>query len=161
MANNPVVGKLRTKVEAFKNTLPVAQALRNSALRYRHYAKIEELIGQNLEKADDDFTLGKLLDMNVDAHVEEIRVRNIETDKKTKIKREKRRMVALASGKRVERLSKKSMRIRRKETENNHKRRTKSGREQRRRTVKSQKSIYSISSFGQAQLRQGTQHEFF
>ena len=59
-------------VVQFKNTLPVVVALRNKALKDRHWAMITEMIGQELNLEADDFTLGALLEMGVDKHMEAI-----------------------------------------------------------------------------------------
>jgi dynein heavy chain len=56
----------------FKNTLPVVVALRNKALKERHWAMITEMIGQELNLEAEDFTLGALLEMGVDKHMEAI-----------------------------------------------------------------------------------------
>jgi dynein heavy chain len=59
-------------VKQFKNTLPVVQALRNKALLPRHWDMITEMIGQELELDNEEFTLGDLLEMGVDKYMEPI-----------------------------------------------------------------------------------------
>jgi dynein heavy chain len=61
-----------TAVTKFKNTLPVVIALRNKALKPRHWEEITKLIGQELALDDEAFTLGKLLEMGVDEQMEPI-----------------------------------------------------------------------------------------
>eukprot|EP00930_Biecheleria_cincta_P027502 TRINITY_DN19311_c0_g1_i1.p1 TRINITY_DN19311_c0_g1~~TRINITY_DN19311_c0_g1_i1.p1 ORF type:complete len:4103 (-),score=885.99 TRINITY_DN19311_c0_g1_i1:122-12430(-) len=60
------------QVSQFKNTLPVVVALRNKALQSRHWEMITSMIGQELDLEDEEFTLGKLLNMGVDQHMEAI-----------------------------------------------------------------------------------------
>ncbi|CEL99773.1 unnamed protein product [Vitrella brassicaformis CCMP3155] len=72
MPENPVVFQLKDVVINFKNTMPVVLALRNKALKERHWTKINELIGQTLELDNEDFTLGRLLEMGVGQYTEDI-----------------------------------------------------------------------------------------
>eukprot|EP00929_Paragymnodinium_shiwhaense_P066427 TRINITY_DN33321_c0_g4_i1.p1 TRINITY_DN33321_c0_g4~~TRINITY_DN33321_c0_g4_i1.p1 ORF type:complete len:3770 (+),score=1255.81 TRINITY_DN33321_c0_g4_i1:195-11312(+) len=72
MPENEVANIWGTAVTQFKNTLPVVVALRNKALKGRHWELITNLIGQELDLEDDEFTLGKLLEMGVDQHMEQI-----------------------------------------------------------------------------------------
>jgi len=72
MPDNTVPQIWFNAVNQFKNTLPVVIALRNKALRPRHWEVIVGLIGQELDLADEEFTLGKLLEMGVDQHMEAI-----------------------------------------------------------------------------------------
>eukprot|EP00919_Chromeraceae_sp_WS-2016_P013564 GHVR01031967.1.p1 GENE.GHVR01031967.1~~GHVR01031967.1.p1 ORF type:complete len:545 (+),score=120.84 GHVR01031967.1:122-1756(+) len=72
MPGNPAVDKLKLQVSKFRNTLPVVQALRNQALQPRHWERVYELIGSELDIDDPEFTLGSLLGMGVDSYMEEI-----------------------------------------------------------------------------------------
>ncbi|CAD7974708.1 unnamed protein product [Amoebophrya sp. A25] len=73
MGNNPVGPKWAEQIATFKNTIPVVQCLRNKALQPRHWAQIQELIGE-VDVEDESFSLGRLLDMKVDVHTEAIQV---------------------------------------------------------------------------------------
>eukprot|EP00741_Cyanophora_paradoxa_P000409 tig00000404_g400.t1 len=64
LPDNPVVPILKSKVVAFKNTVPVVYALRNPALKERHWGKIEGTIGAPIVR-DDKFTLGYLMNLKV------------------------------------------------------------------------------------------------
>jgi len=72
MTENEVPKIWGASVAQFKNTLPVVIALRNKALKQRHWEMITSMIGQELELEDEEFTLGKLLNMGVDQHMEAI-----------------------------------------------------------------------------------------
>eukprot|EP00928_Gymnodinium_smaydae_P068046 TRINITY_DN5109_c0_g4_i2.p1 TRINITY_DN5109_c0_g4~~TRINITY_DN5109_c0_g4_i2.p1 ORF type:complete len:3873 (+),score=1233.23 TRINITY_DN5109_c0_g4_i2:1305-11621(+) len=72
MPENEVPQLWGNAVAQFKNTLPVVQALRNKALKPRHWEAIIGMIGQELDLEDEEFTLGKLLEMGVDQHMESI-----------------------------------------------------------------------------------------
>jgi dynein heavy chain len=72
MTENEVPQIWGAAVSQFKNTLPVVVALRNKALKPRHWEVINGLIEQELDLEDEQFTLGKLLDMKVDRHMEAI-----------------------------------------------------------------------------------------
>lgn len=53
---NKLVPKLRASVDEYRLLLPVVSALRNKALRERHWAKVFAAIGTTLNR-DDTFTL--------------------------------------------------------------------------------------------------------
>jgi len=65
LVSNAVLDELRERVFSFKDTMPVVIALRNKNLKSYHWKAIKELIGQNFDVLDSDFTLRKLMDMNV------------------------------------------------------------------------------------------------
>ncbi|CAK9099898.1 Dynein axonemal heavy chain 6 (Axonemal beta dynein heavy chain 6) (Ciliary dynein heavy chain 6) [Durusdinium trenchii] len=72
MPENQVPQIWGESVTQFKNTLPVVVALRNKALKPRHWEVITSMIGQELDLEDEEFTLGGLLAMGVDQHMEAI-----------------------------------------------------------------------------------------
>ncbi|KAF4654403.1 hypothetical protein FOL47_009992, partial [Perkinsus chesapeaki] len=72
LETNAVAVGFTRKVTAFKNTLPVVMALRNSALKERHWTEIHEIIGVELDLESDELTLGALLGMGVDKSMEQI-----------------------------------------------------------------------------------------
>ena len=64
LPHNDVVPRLKEKVMAFKQVMPVITSLRNPSLKQRHYEQIETVIGRAILR-EKGFTLGNLLDMNV------------------------------------------------------------------------------------------------
>ncbi len=66
--------QLKTLVMAFKNTMPIVEALGNRNLLELHWAEIKRLLQTpsdfNIE--DRQFTLGKLVELRVDKKQEEI-----------------------------------------------------------------------------------------
>ncbi|CAJ1374166.1 unnamed protein product [Effrenium voratum] len=72
MPDNQVPQIWGEQVTQFKNTLPVVVALRNKALKPRHWEVLTSMIGQELDLEDEEFTLGGLLGMGVDQHMEAI-----------------------------------------------------------------------------------------
>jgi len=47
---NPVVKKLKGMVTILVNTLPVVQNMRNTALKDRHWKKMEVIIGRKVDR---------------------------------------------------------------------------------------------------------------
>ncbi|CAE8588829.1 unnamed protein product, partial [Polarella glacialis] len=72
MPDNEVPKQWGATVLQFKNTLPVVVALRNKALKPRHWEVITSLIGEDLDLDNEEFTLGKMMSMGVDQHMETI-----------------------------------------------------------------------------------------
>ena len=68
---NKIVPKFRNVVDEYRNLLPVVQALRNRALKERHWGKIFDIIGQQIPR-DSSFTLQVLLDAKVQEWKDEI-----------------------------------------------------------------------------------------
>ena len=60
--------QVKSKVEEFKENMPLIQTLFNPGLRDRHWAKISEIVGYNL-RPDDSYCLSKLVDMNLEPYV--------------------------------------------------------------------------------------------
>ena len=60
--------KVKTKVEEFKEHLPLVQTLFNPGLRDRHWDQISEIVGYSI-KPDEDTNLSKLIDMNLEPHI--------------------------------------------------------------------------------------------
>ena len=66
LPTNNVVPELKTMVTTFKNTVPVVNDLRNDALIDRHWAKIEDVIGQPVPRENPEaFTFQTLIDLKV------------------------------------------------------------------------------------------------
>ena len=53
---NKMVSHLRATVDQYRGLLPVVQALRNNALKERHWARVFEAIGQTFAR-DEGFSL--------------------------------------------------------------------------------------------------------
>eukprot|EP00873_Tetraselmis_striata_P045243 jgi/Tetstr1/465507/TSEL_010176.t1 len=68
---NRLAPGFREKVDAIRGTLPVIQALRNRNLKSRHWEKIQEAIGAEIERGE-GFTLGYLLALKVMAFKDDI-----------------------------------------------------------------------------------------
>lgn len=58
----------KTRVEEFKEHLPLVATLFNKGLRQRHWEQISEIVGFPL-KATDDMYLSKMIDMGLDQYV--------------------------------------------------------------------------------------------
>lgn len=67
-APKKIASKVKAKVEEFKEFMPLVSTLFNPGLRERHWEQISEVVGYPL-RADDDMTLSKLVDMNLDAFI--------------------------------------------------------------------------------------------
>ena len=63
--DNKVVQYLKKIVWEFKDTIPVVTALRSQYLTPIHWAEIKALVRTEFDVNNNEFTLNKLLDMNV------------------------------------------------------------------------------------------------
>ncbi|XP_071789676.1 dynein axonemal heavy chain 6-like isoform X2 [Asterias amurensis] len=61
---NEVLPRLKERVLNFKQGMPIMTALRNPALRPRHWQEIQDLIGRHIVR-DKNFTLGKFMDLQL------------------------------------------------------------------------------------------------
>jgi dynein heavy chain len=64
-----VAVKTKERVEAFKENIPLVQAICNPGLRDRHWEKLSEIVGFQL-KPEEEATLSKYLDMNLESYLE-------------------------------------------------------------------------------------------
>eukprot|EP00792_Barthelona_sp_PAP020_P009044 TRINITY_DN3265_c0_g7_i1.p1 TRINITY_DN3265_c0_g7~~TRINITY_DN3265_c0_g7_i1.p1 ORF type:complete len:3985 (+),score=1167.19 TRINITY_DN3265_c0_g7_i1:38-11956(+) len=71
LKKNMVVGVLKDRVESFKKLIPLVTDFRNNALKERHYAQIEEMIGCRVPQQT-DLTLGFLVEKDAPKHQVEI-----------------------------------------------------------------------------------------
>lgn len=69
---NPVSQELKHLVDTFKKAMPIVTALRNEHLNQLHWKEIKELLGQEFEISEEDFTLNSLLEMKANDFQEEI-----------------------------------------------------------------------------------------
>ena len=63
-----VVSQVKSKVEEFKEHMPLIQTLFNPGLRERHWEQISDIVGFPI-KQDDETTLSKFVDMNLDQYI--------------------------------------------------------------------------------------------
>lgn len=59
---------MKSKVEEFKEYLPLVSTLFNQGMRERHWIQVSDIVGFNL-RPDDDMCLSRLIDMNLEVHV--------------------------------------------------------------------------------------------
>ncbi|KAL3154308.1 hypothetical protein ABBQ32_013793 [Trebouxia sp. C0010 RCD-2024] len=71
LPSNQVVTKLGQAVKAMQSNLPLLQALRNPALKDRHWTKLANIMGTPLV-TDPPLTLAQLLDLKVEQHQEAV-----------------------------------------------------------------------------------------
>ena len=60
--------QVKAKVEEFKEHMPLVQTLFNPGLRERHWEKISDIVGFNIQPADTS-CLSKFVDMNLDPYI--------------------------------------------------------------------------------------------
>ncbi|XP_006814570.1 dynein axonemal heavy chain 7-like [Saccoglossus kowalevskii] len=63
-----ISSKVKTKVEEFKEHLPLVSAICNPGLRDRHWEQMSEIVGYPL-KPEEDTTLSKMIDMNLEPYL--------------------------------------------------------------------------------------------
>jgi dynein heavy chain len=71
LPGNGAAAKLKSLVDDFRGLLPVVSDLRNKALKPRHWADIESILGKAVDP-EKPYTLGELLDMNIVEHQPDI-----------------------------------------------------------------------------------------
>jgi dynein heavy chain len=59
---------MKSKVEEFREYLPLVTSLFNQGMRERHWQQVSEIVGFNL-RPDDDMCLSRLIDMNLESHI--------------------------------------------------------------------------------------------
>ncbi|BFZ21958.1 hypothetical protein BsWGS_24997 [Bradybaena similaris] len=67
-APKKIASKVKTKVEEFKEHLPLIQTLFNPGLRERHWTQISDIIGYHMFP-DDSYCLSRLVDMNLEPFI--------------------------------------------------------------------------------------------
>ncbi|CAK95203.1 unnamed protein product (macronuclear) [Paramecium tetraurelia] len=72
LQENRVIAYLKKIVWEFKDTIPVVTALRSQYLQQTHWQEIKQLVRQEFDVNDQQFTLNTLLDLNVAQHNEQI-----------------------------------------------------------------------------------------
>ena len=89
---NSVVPAFKAKVDAYKQLLPVINALGNDALLMRHWDKIQEIIGQPIVR-DETFTLQKILDMKCPDHSDAISQVSVEATQEKQLESQLEKVV--------------------------------------------------------------------
>lgn len=84
---------LRTKVAPLRNTMPVVIALRDPLLKERHWDAINEVLGCNIDTYAPNFTLKKLLKMQVDVYREELQEIALKANKEDELERQMKDVV--------------------------------------------------------------------
>lgn len=59
---------LKNKIETFRNIIPLVNDLRSDALRERHWKQLKMEIVEDFDENADDFTLEKVLALNLERH---------------------------------------------------------------------------------------------
>ena len=60
--------QMKSKVEEFREYLPLIRTLFNPGMRDRHWLQVSEVVGFDLHP-DDDWCLSRLIDMNLQVHI--------------------------------------------------------------------------------------------
>ncbi|XP_078526452.1 dynein axonemal heavy chain 2 isoform X1 [Lissotriton helveticus] len=67
-----VVETSKNKIDQFKRTMPLIAALRNPALRERHWAQVKNEIQKTFDQTAADFTLEKIVELGLEQHYDKI-----------------------------------------------------------------------------------------
>jgi dynein heavy chain len=85
LESSPIFGLVEEKIVAFKNSLPLIEALKGDALRKRHWEQLMEITSTSFEMDPKTFTLGALFSMELHKYVDEIEAMCLSADKELKI----------------------------------------------------------------------------
>jgi dynein heavy chain len=78
--------KLREETTDFRKNLPVVQSLASKALKERHWERLSELLGEEVNPQD-GLTLQRLLDLDAASHIEKIQEVTIAAEKEYNLER--------------------------------------------------------------------------
>ncbi|KAJ0400058.1 hypothetical protein P43SY_005034 [Pythium insidiosum] len=70
MKNWTVWSSMKTKIEQFRQTLPLIQDLKSPALRPRHWAQLKEEMGKSFDPESEAFTLERVFSLGFHLHAE-------------------------------------------------------------------------------------------
>lgn len=70
MKNWNVWSSMKTKIEQFRQTLPLIQDLKSPALRARHWAQLKEEMGKSFDTESESFTLERVFSLGFHLHAE-------------------------------------------------------------------------------------------
>lgn len=83
---NVIQEELKSKVETFKEAMPIVIALRNDRLTESHWQQIKDHIGKEFDITQDDFTLEALIALDVNNYREEIVAISVAAEKEYGLK---------------------------------------------------------------------------
>lgn len=63
---------MQKRLSEFNRTLPLLKALRNTAMRLRHWEQIKTTVNRNFDESSDDFNLGAIIEMQFQVHYDKI-----------------------------------------------------------------------------------------
>ncbi|KAJ1520022.1 hypothetical protein ONE63_004252 [Megalurothrips usitatus] len=72
--NWEIVSHTRSRIETFLKTLPLLSDLKNPAMRTRHWDGIRSAVGRDFDENSDEFTLEKIIEMDMQNYSETIHV---------------------------------------------------------------------------------------
>lgn len=72
LPTNYIQMKLEESVQTFTGAMPIVNALRNQHLNPDHWDEIRQIVGQNLDVNNEEFTLQSLIDLDVVKHQEKL-----------------------------------------------------------------------------------------
>ncbi|XP_067686354.1 dynein axonemal heavy chain 7-like [Haliotis asinina] len=67
-APKKITAKVKSKVEEFKEHMPLVQTIFNPGMRDRHWEQVSEIVGYTI-RPDESYCLSKFVDMNLDAYI--------------------------------------------------------------------------------------------
>lgn len=85
---NPIGEKLKLLVGTFRGTMPVVLALRNSDIQESHMQEIKDLLQNDFDIFDENFTLNSLIEMNVVQYQEEIDTISTQASQEASLRRQ-------------------------------------------------------------------------
>ena len=85
---NPIGEKLKILVDTFRGTMPVVVALRNNDLEESHMQEIKDLLQNEFDIYDENFTLNSLIEMNVVQFQEEIEMISTQASQEASLRRQ-------------------------------------------------------------------------
>lgn len=85
---NLIQEQLKSKVETFKEAMPIVIALRNDKLQENHWQQIKDHIGKEFDITQEDFTLSALIALDVNNYREEIVAISVAAEKEYGLKQD-------------------------------------------------------------------------
>jgi dynein heavy chain len=70
--NWEIIENLRRRIEQLKRTMPLIQALKNPAMRERHWSQLKTEVQKPFDQESDDFTLEKIIQLGLDEFADAI-----------------------------------------------------------------------------------------
>jgi dynein heavy chain len=88
LPSNPIGEKLKLLVDTFRGTMPVVVALRNDDIQESHMLEIKDLLQNDFDIYDENFTLNSLIEMNVVQFQEEIETISTQASQEASLRRQ-------------------------------------------------------------------------